>query len=178
MGVRNYLIEGVSGTGKTTVGEELQRRGYHVVHGDRELKYPGDPETGEPVVEPVHDSVAAETAWHHAHLCWPVDRVRSIVADHRTPITFFCGGSRNFPAFISLFDRVFVLAVDDLQTVLQRLDERVARDPTDFGGKPEDKALVARLHATQEDVPAVGTRIDATAPLGGVVDQILEACGL
>jgi predicted ATPase len=28
MGVRNYLIEGVSGTGKTTVAEELQRRGY------------------------------------------------------------------------------------------------------------------------------------------------------
>ncbi len=49
MGVRNYLIEGVSGTGKTSVATELQRRGYHVIHGDRELAYKGDPETGEPV---------------------------------------------------------------------------------------------------------------------------------
>lgn len=37
MGVRNYLIEGLSGTGKTTVAEELQRCGYHVMRGDREL---------------------------------------------------------------------------------------------------------------------------------------------
>jgi predicted ATPase len=28
MGMRNYLIEGVSGTGKTSVCKELQRRGY------------------------------------------------------------------------------------------------------------------------------------------------------
>jgi len=49
MGVRNYLIEGVSGTGKTAVAEEIQRRGYHVIHGDRELAYHGDPETGEPL---------------------------------------------------------------------------------------------------------------------------------
>ena len=48
MGIRNYLIEGVSGTGKTSVCNELQRRGYHAIHGDRELAYRGDPETGEP----------------------------------------------------------------------------------------------------------------------------------
>ena len=30
MGVRNYLIEGISGTGKTSVCHELRRRGYHV----------------------------------------------------------------------------------------------------------------------------------------------------
>ncbi len=39
MGKRNYLIEGVSGTGKTSVAEELQRQGYNVIHGDRELGY-------------------------------------------------------------------------------------------------------------------------------------------
>ena len=50
MGIRNYLIEGVSGTGKTSVCNELQRRGYHAIHGDRELAYQGDPETGEPTV--------------------------------------------------------------------------------------------------------------------------------
>lgn len=37
MGIRNYLIEGISGTGKTSVATELERRGYHVIHGDREL---------------------------------------------------------------------------------------------------------------------------------------------
>ena len=51
MGVRNYLIEGVSGTGKTAVCTELQRRGYQAIHGDRELAYQGDPETGTPTDE-------------------------------------------------------------------------------------------------------------------------------
>ena len=50
MGVRNDLIEGVSGAGKTTVAEELRRGGRHVIHGDRALAYRGDPETGEALV--------------------------------------------------------------------------------------------------------------------------------
>jgi broad-specificity NMP kinase len=37
MGVINYLIEGVSGTGKSSVCNELRRRGYHSIKGDREL---------------------------------------------------------------------------------------------------------------------------------------------
>jgi len=31
MGMRNYLVEGVSGTGKTSVCKELQRRGYYAI---------------------------------------------------------------------------------------------------------------------------------------------------
>jgi adenylate kinase family enzyme len=49
MGVKNYLIDGVSCAGKTTVCNELQRRGYQVIHGDDELAYWGDLKTGEPV---------------------------------------------------------------------------------------------------------------------------------
>ena len=46
MGVRNYLIEGVSCSGKTSVCRELQRRGYQAFNGDTDLAYQGDPETG------------------------------------------------------------------------------------------------------------------------------------
>jgi hypothetical protein len=49
MGKRNYLIERVSGTGKTAVCHELRRRGYHAINGDRELAYRGDPTTGEKI---------------------------------------------------------------------------------------------------------------------------------
>ena len=174
MGKRNYLVEGLSGTGKTAVAEELQRRGYHVIHGDRELKYRGDPQTGEPVQEPIHASALEKAIWQQAHHLWDLDKVKAVLADHSRAISFFCGGSRNFSKFIQLLDGVFVLEVADLETLYQRMDERVARDPTDWGGKPEEKQLVARLHRTKEDIPHVGMIIDATQPLVSVVDEILR----
>jgi len=174
MGIRNYLIEGVSGSGKTAVAEELQRRGYHVIDGDRELKYRGDPKTGEPLEEPLHKSERDKAVWQQEHLLWDIDKVKSVITDHSTPISFFCGGSRNFDRFIGLLDGIFVLEVDDLDTLYRRLDERVARDPTDWGGKPEEKELVARLHRTKEDIPTNGIIIDATAPIAQVVDEIVR----
>ena len=172
MGVRNYLIEGVSGTGKTTVAEELQRRGYHVIHGDRELAYYGDPATGKPMDWPPRESVADTVAWGNKHWIWPVDKVRSLVADQRNAISFFCGGSRNFSRFIDLFDEVFVLDVD-----LDTLNRRLAGRPEDeFGGRPAERELVVRSHATKEDVPRNAVSIDATQPIAGVVDEILLKC--
>ncbi len=56
------------------------------------------------------------------------------------------------------------------------MDERVALDPTDFGGKPEEKELVTRLHQTKEGIPKNGIIIDATAPLEHVVGKILKKC--
>jgi hypothetical protein len=41
-----------------------------------------------------------------------VDKVEALVADQSEAMTFFCGGSRNFQAFVHLFDGVFVLEVD------------------------------------------------------------------
>src|SRR6202041_1588774 len=109
MGVRNYLIDGVSGAGKTAVATELQRRGHQAVHGDRELVYRGDPETGLPTVP---ETGAPTAIWMSEHQIWDVEKVRALVADQEAPVTFFCGGSRNFSKFIDLFDGVFVLEVD------------------------------------------------------------------
>ncbi len=110
MGVRNYLIEGVSGTGKTTVATELQQRGYHVIHGDRELAYRGDPRTGEPLIGFRHEQ--EDVAFVHRQHLWHVGKVRSLAADKSHPVSFFCGGSRNSHHFIDLFDAVFVLEID------------------------------------------------------------------
>src|SRR6476620_9313580 len=152
MGVRNYLIDGVSGTGKTAVCTELQRRGYHAIHGDRELSYQGDPETGIPADGPRHAHLAAFISEHHI---WHVESVRALVANQDAAVTFFCGGSRNSAKFIDLFDGVFILDVD-LDTMNRRIAERVAVDPTDWGGKPEERELSVRLHQTKEGIPKVG----------------------
>lgn len=163
MGRKNYLIEGGSGTGKTSVCNELRGRGYHAINGDRELAYQGDPETGEPVAG------IAGTAVHRHHI-WSVEKVKALIADHREPVTFFCGGSRNYAKFIDLFDGVFVLEVDPA-TLARRLD---ARPHGEWGGRREERELIERLHGTREDIPYGGISIDASAPLPDVVDEILR----
>ena len=163
MGVRNYLVEGVSGTGKTVVCRELNRRGYQAINGDRDLAYQGDPETGEAIDSAMHE-----------HNIWDVSRVRALVAEQHEPVTFFCGGSRNFLRFIDLFDEVFVLDVD-LETLHRRLDQR-PRD--EWGSKPSERDLIVQLHRTKEDIPRTGVGIDATPPLADVVDEILRLTGL
>jgi adenylate kinase family enzyme len=173
MGVRNYLIEGVSGTGKTSVATELQRRGYHAIHGDRELAYKGDPRTGRPLDGSVQTQNVPDVAFGHKHHLWDVDKVKSLMADQSRPISFFCGGSRNFHQFIDLFDGVFVLDVD-LDTLTRRL---AGRAEDEFGGRPAEREMVVRLHATKEDIPGNAIAIDATMPLGSVVDDILSKCG-
>jgi gluconate kinase len=162
MGVKNYLIDGVSCTGKTTVCDELQRRGYHAIHGDRELAYWGDLKTGEPV-----DGSADE----HRTWIWDVEKVRALVADQNHAATFFCGGSRNSDRFIGLFDDVFVLEID-LDTLNRRL---AARPENEWGGTASEGESFARLqHATKEGLPENAILIDATAPITSVVDTILD----
>ncbi|MHA7263538.1 nucleoside kinase [Arthrobacter sp. TMN-37] len=131
------------------------------IHGDRELAYQGDPETGRPVEGSAHE--------HHI---WRVDEVERLVADREETVTFFCGGPRNFPKFLDLFDGVFVLEVDS-DTLNRRLDERP--DEEWGGGKPVKRERILQWHATKEGVPETGVIIAATAPVERVVDGILRA---
>ena len=158
MARRNYLVEGVSGTGKSSVCHELQKRGYKAINGDRELAYQGDPETGK-----------RTGAYGHEYHIWDLDKVREIAANREDAVAFFCGGSRNFNKFVDLFDKVFVLNVDT-ETLKQRLDSRTADD---WGENKKEKELILRLHATKEDIPE-GMIIDAARPLNEVVDAIVE----
>jgi broad-specificity NMP kinase len=174
MGIRNYLIEGISGTGKTTVAEELERRGYDVVHGDRVLASMGDPATGKLFTDFPPKHVADSPEWKHKHWIWDESKVRSLTADKGNAITFFCGGSRNLERFVDLFDAVFILEID-AQTLKWRLE---GRPEDEFGGRPEEQELIVKLHATKEEIPKHGITINATMRVEQVVDEILARCEL
>lgn len=94
----NFLIEGVSGSGKTSVCTELVRRGYQAIHGDRALAYVGDPETGDPIPDNVTPEGHAANcacwdclAWLSERWLWDLDQVRTIASDGDQPMTFYCG---------------------------------------------------------------------------------------
>lgn len=64
---------------------------------------------------------------------------------------------------------MFVLHVD-ADTLQDRLDQR----PDDeWGRKTRGASTRPRLHATKEDTPS-GVALDATRPLGEVIDDILR----
>jgi len=163
MGVKNYMIDGGSGTGKTAVCNELQRRGYQAIHGDRELK-----------INPEKDEwTSGQIPGYDLPPLWDLLKINALIANHDEAITFFCGGCSNSSKFIDRLDGVFILEVDDLDTLMRRIDERVLLDPTDWGGKKDEREIIIRAH--QERKPAqVGWAIDATAPLERVVDEILR----
>jgi broad-specificity NMP kinase len=167
MAKRNYLVEGSSGTGKSAVWEELQKRGYKAINGDRELAYRGDPETGRRS-ERQHGPREGPGSGYHI---WDVDKVREIVSNTDDAVAFFCGGSRSFLTFIDVFDNVFILDVDS-ETLKERLNRRTA-DDWDVTDPENVTECVLRLHATKETFPK-GIPIHTARPINEVVDAILE----
>ncbi|MCX5480612.1 nucleoside kinase [Kaistia geumhonensis] len=172
MGIRNYLVEGGSGTGKTSVATELERRGHHTVHGDRVLACQGDPETGARLDPGLIAAHGSDPAFVHDHHIWDVARVEALVADRTHAATFFCGGARNTGRLIHLFDAVFVLEIDRA-TLERRLEGRA----NEWGSEPAERALIFHHHERRESRPEAAIPIDATAPLTAVVDEILRRCG-
>lgn len=112
MVIKNFLIEGISGAGKTSICHELRRRGYNALNADQDLAYKGDPKTGELVAEPSFEDEADRVAWVHTHQTWHVDKVRATVDNRRKSVSFFCGDSRKFAKFIHIFNCIFMLNID------------------------------------------------------------------
>jgi gluconate kinase len=158
----NYLIEGLSGTGKSSVYDELTRRGYFALSADRTWGYSADP-------------IAALAGGSSRHDNWKWDKTKAIEAltSDEPDVLFVCGSSRNRDDFLLYFSKIFNLKIDD-ETMMRRLADRTNND---FGKDPEEVRLMLALNRKGEK-PAGAIDIDANKPLKDVVDEILGLCGL
>ncbi len=89
MAKRNYLVEGLSAAGKSSVYEELIRRGYKAISTDRAWAYHADPDTGLP---------GGPT--HHDHWMWDQQKAVSELESPEPEVLFVCGSSRNRDHFL------------------------------------------------------------------------------
>ena len=89
MAKRNYLVEGLSGAGKSSVYEELIRRGYKAISTDRAWAYHADPDTGLPG-GPIH----------HDNFMWDQQKAVSEL-ESLSPPGFRGDGFGWFPTFIN-----------------------------------------------------------------------------
>jgi dephospho-CoA kinase len=156
-----FQIDGLSGTGKTTLSKELTRRGLRAVDTDPVFGYSGDPVTGEPT-----------DSGRRSNWLWDGDKLRAFArACGDTPV-FLCGGAMNQDEFADLFEKRFVLHVDS-DTMRHRL---LTRTNNDYGKAPEELAEQLELNTRYvEEATRVGaTIVDATRPISVVADEVVR----
>ena len=158
MAKRNYLVEGLSGAGKSSVYQELIRRAVRALTTDRAWAYHADPDTGLP----------GGPVSHHNWM-WDQQRALSELESREPEVLFVCGSSRNRDRFLPYFTKVFNLRIDD-ETMRRRLQERTDND---FGKQPEEVEIMLKLNRRDEK-PAGAIDVDATQPLNQVVDELLR----
>lgn len=156
----NYLIEGISGTGKTAVCEELSSRGYHSIEADHVFGYYGDPKTGKPTQE------KSQLNW-----LWNKDTIDKELGDQGRDLTFVCGGAMNQREFEHYFSKIFILQVND-DTLKNRILSRTSHD---FGKDPKDLARQLKWNkgVSKYAREKGAVLIDASQPIDKVVDNIL-----
>jgi gluconate kinase len=153
MAKRNYLVEGLSGTGKSSVYEELIRRGYKAISTDRAWAYHADP----------------DTELRGGFRLWDQQRAVGELESAEPGVLFVCGSGRNRDRFLPYFTKIFNLRIDD-DTMRRRLQERTNNE---FGKQPEELELMLTLNRSDEK-PAGAIDVDATQPLHQVVDELLR----
>ncbi|MEJ3658785.1 AAA family ATPase [Actinomycetes bacterium KLBMP 9759] len=145
------LITGMSGTGKSTVLEELARRGRHVVDTDSDTwcEWVTDDE-GEP-------------DW-----VWREDAMTELLTTEG-PV-FVAGCKTNQVDFYPRFDHVVLLSAPT-EVLLDRID---ARTTNHYGKSAEERELVRKHIAEVQPLLREGAtvEIDATASVAAVADQL------
>ena len=169
-----FYVTGLSGTGKSTVLSELLARGNHA-RGVDEDSYADwiSLASGTPDHYPRDDPRLDFHAWQAAHN-WVLSprriSVLSRAAARLGKPVFLCGTADGDASVWQLFNKVLAL-VADVPTLMRRIDAR----PNQFGKAPEELAAILGWQASYEtDYRRYGAVIiDATRPLGEVVDEIL-----
>jgi shikimate kinase len=160
--MKRVLLTGMSGTGKSTVINELAARGYKAVdtddHGLSEwVAVPLDEPTG---LAPGQDWV------------WREDRIQDLLSTDDVEVLFLSGCSPNQGKFYPQFDHI-VLLTAPAAVIVERLATRTTNP---YGKHPDEVARVLALQQTVEPLlrGGAGLEVDTSAPLDQVVATVLR----
>jgi broad-specificity NMP kinase len=151
--MKRVLVTGMSGAGKSSLLDELARRGYQTVDTDY-----GD----------FHESVDGESLWRE-------DRIAALLAaDSHDPaeVLFVQGTTRNQTVFYPQFDHIVLLSAPAGVLV-----ERLATRTTNSYGKDvsEIAETLAYLETVEPLLRAAATlEVVTTVPVTTVADLVVE----
>ena len=163
--MKRILLTGMSGTGKSTVIDELAARGYKAVDADCDeysewVEFKGDSGSFGSPVEVDKDWV------------WREDRIKDLLSTEDTDVLFLGGCAENMRKFLPKFDHVILLSAP-ADVIVERLRTRI-NNP--YGKHPDEIARVLGLVETVEPLlrRVAGHEIDTSVCLEDVVTTLLQ----
>jgi hypothetical protein len=167
--LRTYLITGNPGSGKSTLVAELSRRGLIAIDADV-LAFWEDG-AGRQVDQPAD----ADDDWRLAHRwVWSRTRILQTIAgvggDARS--MFFCGIARNQAQMLDLFDKVFLLLIDEA-TQNARLARPCRTTSPDRTDAMKQQVRDGRPIFQAEMLASGAIPLDGTAPPKIIADRLL-----
>ena len=160
-----FLITGNPGSGKTTIAQELTRRGLIAVDADETAHW--ETASGEPVRQPEH----ASDEWLLGHRwVWSRPRIEHVIRPRVAAgrHIFLCGIAMNQRDMFDLFATVFLLSIDD-ETQLKRLD---TPDNADRNEAQRTQILDGRATFEREMRAAGAVVLDGGQPTADLVSRI------
>jgi shikimate kinase len=155
----------MSGTGKSTVIDELAARGYQAVDVD-------SPEYSEWVEVPEGAVAAGSPVEPGRDWVWREDRVQELLSTEGCELLFLSGCAMNMGKFLPQFDHVILLSAP-AHVIVERL---ATRTNNSYGKHPDEVVRVLSLIDSVEPLlrRAAGHEIDTSAGLDEVVANVLR----
>jgi dephospho-CoA kinase len=163
------FITGLAGTGKTTVINELVRRGYNA-YSTEELGLNQHLDT---LSSKVVKRPAPPMDYTRYKNIWNLPKIKRLLTND--DLVFIADLNSAQDDYYRLFDKVIVLTIDK-ETQKDRLLTRNT-NPHDYGKHPEDLKRILNVHdSEQAKLTSIqnSVAIDSTQPLQIVIDRVLE----
>lgn len=161
------LITGRSGTGKSTVYRELLKRELLAFEGDHIADW-YNKKTGKPLDKAKGypgDSQVDNFYWN-----WDGSALKQLLHEHKD--IFVCGNADNATDFYMMFDRVFILTLDE-QEQRRRIMRRAEHD---YGKNKyvQDEIIAGQVALVQKALSSGAVALDAGPTPSQIVDNILS----
>ncbi len=165
-------ITGPTGSGKSTICLELGKLGYEVYDTDKDgIRKWLDPKSGKPVKDFIKNQ-SLDMKWLNDHqLGLPIDWLADLKSRAEKSNIYVCGTSPIDHTDKAIFDKIFVLVIDEAiqkQRITDRTNNQYGKDPEQL-----QKALKWREPTIDRYVENGAVELDGTLSVNQIVKKIL-----